>query len=448
MIRLPNHMPSGRSHTAMRAILGVAIAGLSLACNAIVGVVDVSLQSQGQGSSDTGPKTPADEGGFVEDAGGGGDDAGIVVSPPAVQVVGGFDHTCAKSKNGVVKCWGSNVMGQAGNGVVNPDGGDAPNVISPAAVINVGSSVLGIGDGLNHTCAIKSDRTVACWGYDYSGQLGDGKKVQHSSTPINVSGVTNVMQISGGIVFTCAVIGDGTVKCWGDNDHGQLGSGNTSPTTGIVTVTGLSDAVEVAVGSYHACALRRSGTVSCWGMNTSGQLGTGNTSDSPKPIDVGVSQGQHISAGFNFSCVVKTTGQVMCWGGNNYGQLGNGTSTSAPTPTPVVVTGLTDAVSLGAGTNHACAVRKTGGVSCWGLNDDGQLGIGSKAATPGTPNSTPLNVVGLSNAVGIGQVLGLHSCAINANDIVLCWGTNYYSELAEDSTTQHEYSPVGVAGFP
>lgn len=415
------------------------MADVQLSTSIAPGGADSSLG----GGDDSGDPLAGDDGGGTVN------DAGPIALPPATQIVGGFDHTCAKSKNGVLKCWGSDALGQVGNGVnVFPDGNAPPNTITPTSVVGAGTGILGVGNGLNHACAIKSDHTLVCWGYNYSGQLGDGKKVPQSATPIPVPGVSNVVQVSGGIVFTCAVISGGTVKCWGDNTHGQLGNGNNTPTTSIVDVKGLSDAVEIAVGSYHACALRSGGTVSCWGMNTAGQLGNGNTMDSYSPTDVGVTQGMHITAGFNFSCAVKTTGQIMCWGGNDYGQLGNGASTSAPTPTPAVVTGIADAVSIGAGTNHACAVRKSGAVVCWGLNDDGQLGTGMKSATAGTPNPTPVSVVGLSNAVAMGQVLGLHTCAVNTNDLVLCWGTNFYSELGEDSTTQHEYSPVGVAGFP
>ena len=426
-----------------------------LACNAIVGVVDVQQGNPGAfnpkdgGGGGGNPDNDSGDPGNVDGGGENTTDSGPGAAPPTVQVVGGFDHTCAKSKNGVLKCWGSNTLGQVGNGIGTfPDGGDPPNVITPSSVSMAGTDIVGIGNGLNHTCAIKSDHSLVCWGYNYSGQLGDGKKVPQSATPIAVSGVSNVVQVAGGIVFTCAVISGGSVKCWGDNGHGQLGNGTNSATTAIVDVKNLNDAVEVAVGSYHACALRAGGTVSCWGMNTAGQLGNGKTMDAYTPTDVGVSQGMHVAAGFNFSCALKTTGQIMCWGGNDYGQLGNGASTSAPTPTPAVVTGIQDAVSIGAGTNHACAVRKSGAVACWGLNDDGQLGIGQKSPTSGAPNATPLPVVGISNALAMGQVLGLHSCAVNANGVVLCWGTNFYGELAEDAMTQHEYSPVSIAGFP
>ena len=436
----------------MSAWFPALLAGCLLACNAIVGVSDVHLGSNigngndgSSGGDDGGGGNPTDDGG-----GGNPDDSSVTPAPPALQIVGGFDHTCAKSKSGTLKCWGSDALGQVGNGVeLYPDGNAPPNTVTPSSVVGLGNDLVGVGNGLSHACAIKSDRTLVCWGYNYYGQLGDGKKEPQTATPVVVAGVSNVIQVAGGITFTCAIVSSGNVKCWGDNTHGQLGNGGNAATTSIVDVKGLSDAVEIAVGSYHACVLRSGGTVSCWGLNSAGQLGNGNTMDQYIPVDVGsVSQGMHITAGFNFSCAVKSSGQILCWGGNDYGQLGNGSSSASPTPNAVTVSNFSDAISIGAGTNHACAVHKTGSVSCWGLNDDGQLGNGMKSATAGTPTATPVSVVGLSNAVSMGQILGVHSCAANTNGVVLCWGSNYNSELAEDSTMQHEYSPVGVSGFP
>jgi alpha-tubulin suppressor-like RCC1 family protein len=139
-------------------------------------------------------------------------------------------------------------------------------------------------------------------------------------------------------------------------------------------------------------------------------------------------------------------GHVSCWGANDYGQLGNGISSGA-NPTPVTVNGITDAQSIVAGVFHACAARTGGAISCWGQNDYGQLGNGQKVTDAGAPNA-PGAVAGISNATTMGEVKGYHSCALTKTGFVSCWGQNMNGQLGENSMVSNEYSPVNVIGYP
>ncbi len=168
-----------------------------------------------------------------------------------------------------------------------------------------------------------------------------------STTPIAVKGLTGVTAISAGYEHTCARLGTGTVKCWGDNTGGELGNGTytgpqmclNGPCSSTPIVKGLTETTAVAVGEDQACALLSTGTAKCWGQNSYGELGNGTTTHSLVPVSVkGLTGATAIAAGDQQTCALLSTGTVKCWGDNTYGQLGNGTATSSPVP--VAVTGL------------------------------------------------------------------------------------------------------------
>ncbi|MFC1482170.1 RCC1 domain-containing protein [Myxococcota bacterium] len=236
-----------------------------------------------------------------------------------------------------------------------------------------------IDAGAFFNCALKTDGTVWCWGENSYGQLGDGTQ-SHRSTPVQVVGpgglgfVTDVAYLDAGGHSSCAVKTDGTVWCWGHNDHGQLGiSTATASSSSPVQVQLLADAAWVSGSGAHRCAVKTDGTVWCWGYNDYGQLGDGTTTSHYFPTQVtGLTDVAGLSAGGGHVCAVKTDGTAWCWGYNANGQLGDGTTTNQYSPTQVI--GLANVSDLSAGGEHTCAVKTDGTLWCWGNNVDGQLG--------------------------------------------------------------------------
>jgi len=273
---------------------------------------------------------------------GDGSTAGLSEVPRAVQgisgaiglAVGGF-HNCALLSDRTVKCWGRNQDGQVGNGDNTTD------VRAPALPVSGLASVAAITAGGYHSCALMPDSTVRCWGRNTRGQLGDGTGSYFSSTPVTVSGMTTAVSVSGGFYHTCAVLRDGTVQCWGDNDSGQIGNALTYSNVPM-TVAGISNALAVSAGAYHTCALLADATVQCWGRNTNGQLGNGATTNSSSPVLVGgLASPGFLGAGGIHTCALAADRSGRCWGWNVYGQLGNGTTIDSSVPVKVSGTGLT-----------------------------------------------------------------------------------------------------------
>jgi len=236
----------------------------------------------------------------------------------------------------------------------------------------------------------------------------------------------------------------GGVKCWGANTNGALGDGTTTASNVPVDVVGLpSDVVALATSFRTSCALTSGGGVKCWGWDAFGQVGAGQSCGSDTclaPVDVtGLTSGvAAISAHGIHACALTTTGGMKCWGMNNTAQLGDGTYTTRYTP--VDVSGLTGGVvALGAGVASSCAVVSGGGLKCWGLNNNGQLGDGTT-----TTRTTPIDVAGLGSGVIAVATSGdfitnysPHTCALTVEGAMKCWGSTYAGQLGDIFTCAH-----------
>ena len=363
-----------------------------------------------------------------------------VVSPPGLVTIaaGGGGHSCALLSGGEVKCWGANSSGQVGDGTQTDRS-------APVAVSGLGSGVTAIGAGWDHSCAVTAAGGVRCWGYNGYGQLGDGT-YNDASTPVAVSTLASgVAAVSAGRSHTCALTSGGGVKCWGDNVDGALGTGAFASSTTPMDVFGLSSGVTaISAGSGFTCALMSTGGVKCWGLNYYGQLGIGSSglgSDSNVPVAVsGLSDVAAIAAGASHACAVTSAHQALCWGWNLYGQLGKGDKADASTPVAVDRPNVGFA-AVSAGWYHTCAVSVGADGWCWGDNELGQVGDGTNKG-----RITPSLVSGTISQLASVSTHGQHTCAATRGGGAWCWGYGEYGQLG-NSGNANSNVPVAVTGY-
>jgi alpha-tubulin suppressor-like RCC1 family protein len=420
--------------TCVAGVTGVASFGVLAACAGIVGVEDVRLRRD-SGAADAFVDEPMID-----------DDSGTIDSaappgPNVLEVALGLQHTCARKPAGTVKCWGDDTRGQTGTGGT-ADGG----LVSTPATVAI-TDALHIASGQNHTCVVRTSGKVSCWGDNQDGQLGNGQTNSRSPTPIDVSGITDARGIACGASFSCALRSSGSVACWGNGLGGQLGNGTKQLQPSPAPVSNLTDAVAISAGESHACAVKAGGTLVCWGDGVNGQLGTGDQNERTTPTLVPSLAGiALVAAGSRSTCAAKKAGNVFCWGANELGQLGSGAANPTPNPSPTAVSGV-DAIALWAGADHACAVRRGGPVACWGAGFQGQIGDGQTRATATDPTPSPSAVSGITNAIGVGTG-GNHSCAPTSTGGILCWGENAHGEIGNGQSGLSAFSPESVLGYP
>lgn len=370
------------------------------------------------------------------------DENGLPVTAPtpaAIQsLTVGQSHACVIKGNGEAWCWGNNSHGQIGDNSFEQRN-------RPVKVEGLTFGVE-ISAGRLHTCARIDDGSLRCWGHRALGQLGDGIPLLGTTvftvpSPARVANVAGARMVAAGESFTCAITSSGTL-CFGSNDFGELGDGNTERSSAPTNVLELSDPASISLGAAHGCARLKSGDVRCWGSNEAGQLSgvpadrCGSFFCSRRAIEsIELGAVDQVVAAANRTCVVRDGG-VLC-----VGHLNTGVSFS-PRPVPE----LTDAVEIALGRSHGCARTSDGSVWCWGEGDRGQLG--APVATP-CPNGdskcslTPLRVPGLPPVKRIAAG-GETTCAVVADDSVRCWGRNDRGQLGNGGTTDSA-APVRVA---
>lgn len=280
----------------------------------------------------------------------------------------GLAHACALSNKGIAKCWGSNTYGQLGLG-------NSESQSTPQDIKGLNSGLAAITTGWNHTCILLNTGAIKCWGDNSLGQLGVGYGFSKSS-PQGVLDLNEMaIAIAAGGNHTCASLNSGIVKCWGENLYGQLGTDISDNKTILPQeVVGLKSVKSLTAGAFHTCALLYNDSVKCWGNNDHGQLGIGNYDAQVTPQEVSNLRGvQAISAGDLHTCALLKTGAVKCWGFNAYGQLGIDEVTDQTTPQEIRNLS-SEVTAIGGGGNHTCAIFKTGNIKCWGNNEHGELG--------------------------------------------------------------------------
>lgn len=337
-----------------------------------------------------------------------------------LQVSPGQNHTCAVTLAGGAKCWGYNGSGQLGDGTQTQR-------LTPVYVFGLATGVTSIAAGGSHTCALLNTGGAKCWGANGNGRLGDNSQTNRL-TPVDVYGLTSgVKSIAAATSHTCALTLAGGAKCWGFNGQNQLGNGNALESWIPTNVSGLSSgAASLTVGDPISCIVNTSGGVSCWG--SPGVYGA-------TPKTVAASNVMSVTSGGSHVCLVTLSGSAKCWGDNRYGQVGDST-TIHRWGGPVDVTVLSSGVkSFALGVWHTCAVTDTNAVKCWGGNANGQLGNGT------TSNSlAAVDVLGLTDGAAAIFAGAYHTCSVSTGGSAKCWGANSSGQLGDGSTVQRTAS--------
>lgn len=359
---------------------------------------------------------------------------------------GSSTHSCVIFENGDLACWGGNSSGQLGLGSTQNIGDNE----LPNQKVSLGSlDVSQVATGWAHTCALFTNGKVRCWGSSGSGRLGLGRieNIGDDEIPtedINLGGAT-VTDIATGYDHTCALLNTGNVRCWGDNEYGQLGLGNTNDIGDDETPTvdvnlGGATVTKVSAGGFSTCVLLSTGDVRCWGRG--GRLGLGNSDDigddeSPTAnINLGGASVTQITSADSHSCALLSTGDVRCWGSNSDGQLGIGNTNvigDNEDPFTNVNLGGATATQVSVGSSISCALLSTGNVRCWGRGVNGQLGIESIVDIGDDENPTTDVDLGGETVTQI-HTSSNYVCALLASKNVRCWGWGTQGRLGIGST--------------
>jgi alpha-tubulin suppressor-like RCC1 family protein len=353
-----------------------------------------------------------------------------------VRVVAGGSYSIGLRASGALRAWGGNTHGQLGDGTFDVRS-DAVDVVAIAGVATLSA-------GFSHALAIRGNGEVWAWGRNQEGQLGDGTTI-HRATPQPVPGLAPARAVAASVDsvngFSLAVLADGKVRAWGDNDYGQLGDGTVTARINPVQVGSLTDVAAVSAGWRHALALRRDGTVWAWGANNVGQLGNGTTTASTVPIPVLMPAPiVAIAAGGLFSLALTDQGTLLAWGFNIAGELGDGTTERRLAPVTVTLPAPAVAIAASWGA-HALALLADGRVFAWGFNEYGQCGLGTDTPFESMPQAViaplPADIV----AIGVGAN---HSLALDGSGNVWTWGNNSGGRLNDGTAAPQRETPVMV----
>ncbi len=396
-----------------------------------------------------------------------------------LQIDVGSYNSCALLNNNQIKCWGWNAYGQLAQGDVVDRGDDADEMGNALAQVDlrVSRTVLQMETGGEHGCAVLDNNRVRCWGRNDHGQLGLGDADNRGDAPgemgdnlptVDLGSGRTALQVTVGNQHSCALLDNGGVKCWGRNDLGQLGQGhNFDKGDGpndlgdfmpeIALDSAYGTVTQIAAGGFHTCALFDSGRVQCWGANDYGQLGAGDTEDRGDAANemganlpaVNFGTGRtaiQVSAGLFHTCALLDNDRLKCWGRNLEGQLGQGDTANRGDDANEMGDALPE-IALGqgplgqplrtsqvsAGGWHTCALLNTNLVKCWGTNSTGQLGLGDtvRRGDDAGEMADALPVIDLGTGHTAAQVSAgsAHTCARLDNGDVKCWGDALFGQI-------------------
>ena len=356
--------------------------------------------------------------------------ANAAVVLPFVQVSAGGFHTCAVRSDNTLWCWGKSISG---------DTHQPQNVLSKVTYVAVG------GD---HVCALRIDKTVWCWGKGSLNRLGRQSKnipnQDDSAIPIKVQSLSNVISLSSGSAHSCVSRTDFSVWCWGWNSSGQLGTpytgGGGVASSLPIKVVGLPEVDKVEVGAFYSCAITRKSAVWCWGAMEK-RLGQ-DMAFQPKNLSISSAIGIGLAAsGYltdnivaepwtdyrgRHTCAVTSSFRIYCWGSNRDGELGIGpnSGSNSQRQTPTLLSSSLRAKKIDVGAGHSCAVSIQDKAWCWGLNYRGQVGNSKTGKSVLAPVQVALGVSIKGISAG-----GYHTCAVSMSGEIWCWGANDHGQV-------------------
>jgi len=371
------------------------------------------------------------------------------------QACGGSEDTTKKDSGG-----GGDSSMMADNNNPQPDGNmgmDTSDMDTAADVVMDSGPkcsnmpcVVGLAVGGHHACAIIVDGTVRCWGQNARGQLGSADAgAMNRSIPVQVDGVMNVTQAAASTVYTmagssCVRESNGNVLCFGDNNNAQLGMTGDNmvhPTAAAVPMLPMSSSV--GLSNFFGCATTAANEYWCWGDNFAGALGRGMLMGMGAPGkatllgDAGISSG---SPGSDFNLAITTGGALLSWGGNGTGQLGRMAPNNGD-PNPGAVQNIMNVTQVASGESHACAVTQAGEVKCWGDNSFAQLGRGIVGGTSNNPQTVTLP---MGKQALQASASNYHSCVVTTDGSVFCWGRNNAGQVGPNTPDGGGFNPQPV----
>jgi alpha-tubulin suppressor-like RCC1 family protein len=343
-------------------------------------------------------------------------------------------HSCGVRKNGKLYCWGSDSSGQIGDGSdTTPD--HAPHRIGTMLDWSSASA------GYTHSCGIRHGGKLYCWGSDADGQIGDGGSNSDANAPRRIGDLADWNSVSAGDDHTCGIRKGGKLYCWGNDAYHQLGDGNDGTAATKPRRIGVhEDWANVSAGRYHTCGVRKIGKLYCWGNDGAGEIGDGDTPGyATTPRRIGDHQDwANVSAGILHSCGVRKIGKLYCWGSDGNDQIGDGDNPTTAT-SPRRIGDFLDWASASAGQYHSCGVRKNGKLYCWGGDGSGQVGDGLNFGPD--PATAPRRIGDFLDwsSVDAGD---FHSCGIRAGGKLYCWGGDTSGQVGDgDDDAQPALKP-------
>ena len=361
--------------------------------------------------------------------------------------VGGV-HTCAIRLDGTLYCWGGHGSGQLGVGVARGQCGRPVTACEGGPrLVSPNLRFLSVSAGQRHTCAITVDRALYCWGENLQFQTASQGEPM-VATPARVLSGLQFLSVGAGSTHTCAVRTNGVVYCWGEGTLGALGRGDTLTSVVPAAIVTTERFVQVRSGRLRSCAIALDGGLWCWGIeweSTQGNVDFFHQRLLPHRIE-GLPPLRDLSVTVSSMCALSVDGVAYCWESNGYAQLGIGSTTSTATPTAVATEERFTSVSNGI--IQTCATALDGRAFCWGNNSFGQLGVPRPGEYCGDAalecSRRPIAVFGQQRFASVVTGVGNHTCGVTHTTAILCWGLGSNGQLGDGYLRDRQSLPVGV----